>query len=219
MAVAGLGLQRFVALSESGELVIGNIATGEVQRAHLSLPHDARVGSDLAGVPLITTGNRLMRWEGQLQEIARFDKPIDAIASTEGGVIVLLTDHEALFVEAKANATPHRLLPPSKSPPRVSGDGSMVVAVDGADQINVVELPSMTRYTLPRLFDSGLYLAVAPTSRRILQSTGSRLAVWTLPARHADLPQWLEEISNASEDIDHVMVWPWQLGGRSSKHP
>jgi hypothetical protein len=218
-AVASLGLHRFAALSDNGELVVGSVATGQLQHAHLSLPRGARVTSDSTGMPLIIDGNRLMRWDGELQEIARFDKAIDHAAPTEGGAIVLLADHEALFVEAKPNATPHRLLPPTKFEPRVAGDGSMIVAVDGADQMNVVELPAMTQYTLPRLFDSGLYLSISPTSRQILQTTGSRLALWTLPAHHVDLPQWLEELSNASEDADHIMVWPWQLGGRQPKRP
>jgi hypothetical protein len=218
-AVASLGMHRYAALSDSGELVIGNVSTGQVEHAHLSLPRGARLESDMAGTPLVIAGNRLMRWEGELLEVARFDKSITRTLPTDGGVIVLLADHEALFVETKPNATPHRLLPPSKFEPRVAGDGSMIVAIDGADQINVVELPAMTRYTLPRLFDSGMFLAVAPSSRRILQGTGSRLAVWTLPAHHADVPQWLEELTNASEDADHIMVWPWQLGGRQPKHP
>jgi hypothetical protein len=44
----------------------------------------------------------------------------------------------------------------------------------------------------------------------VLQQSGNWIALWTLPPHRDDLDGWLDELTNASEDSENVMVWPWQ---------
>jgi len=208
-ALAAAGHHQFVALSATGDLVRGSLDSADVERAKTSVGRGAVLGGS-NGFVVIGSGNRLLRWDTTVHELARFDKPIKKLEVVESGVIAVLVDNETLFVDSQAGAT-HRLFAAGRNPPVANVDGTTLVALGANDDVRIVEVPSIARFTLPRLFPAGQFLNVSPDGRHVAQQDGDWIALWTLPAQRDDLTIWLDELTNASEDAENMLVWPWQL--------
>jgi hypothetical protein len=209
-SLAPAGHRRFVAISQNGDLARGSIDGGDIERSHAQVDRGAHIGGMENGNALIASGNRLLRWDTTVHELTRFDKPIIRLDPFETGVIVVLGDQEARFYDYKTGTT-HRLSNQGRSPPVINFDGSTFAAFGPNDEVNIIEIPSLAKFTLPRVFVPGRYLNISPDGRHILQQSNGRLALWTLPPTRNDLSVWLDELTNASEDAESMMVWPWQL--------
>jgi hypothetical protein len=97
--------------------------------------------------------------------------------------------------------------------PRSSFDGRLIVAIGNTEQINVLELPQRTRWSVPPYYQwlGGRGVLVSPSKRRVVQHANQSLVVWTLPLAPAqDFAQWLDEQTNATVDADGELLWPWQ---------
>ena len=207
----GFGATMFVAVSSSGELVRGNLATGELARARVQPGTTGVVAADRRGRVLVAQDNRLMVWDRDVVELARLDKRIIRIEPIDDGVLLELADHALVRTGLAAGSPVVSLLGASRQPPLVSGDGKLVVGQSVNDQLVVVEPATQARWELPAYYTSFELMTIAPTTRRFIQSGAGRLALWTLPLAPPELRTWLDERTNAATDGEHALVWPWQV--------
>ena len=104
----------------------------------------------------------------------------------------------------------HQLAPSSQTTPAIGGDGSWVASAGAGGQIAIVELPSLSRWTLPLVYSTSMNLLVgSPTKRRLVQAAPPSLAVYDLVEAKGDLGTWLDERTNAFENADGFVSWPW----------
>jgi hypothetical protein len=61
----------------------------------------------------------------------------------------------------------------------------------------------------------GGMMTIAPTSGQIIQQYEG-LVTWKLPQIQGDLHAWLDHATNAVEDADGDLAWPWQTDGSAS---
>jgi hypothetical protein len=208
-----LGYRRFAAHSSRGEIVRVDLTTDALERARVPVGSDGFLAADSTGRLLIVEDRRLLQWEGGVAELARFEKPIVRLEPYEGGVAVYLSDSEVQAIDLGSDPRPVRVLPPGKRLAVISFDGKVLANLGNANQLNIVELPSRARWTLPILFDSNSLLAVSPSARRVLQGSNHHFVIWTLPQAGPDLGPWLDDLTNASIDAGGTLAWPWQRPG------
>jgi hypothetical protein len=208
----GFGALQFAVLSDRGELVRGNLATNAIERTTVAAGTSNFVTAESGGRVIVTTGDRLLLWDKDLVEIARFDNQIRSVARGDRGrILVTLLNNEVYITEIEPGARPNRLLSGGQYAPEVSTDGRTLVATGNGLQLTVVELASANRWTLPMMYSAIPVVAVSPSSRQIAQGTHSGLMLWTLPTTSADFGVWLDEQTNATKIGDEVLAWPWQV--------
>ena len=211
IACTALGPQRFVALSEAGELVRGNLANNAIERTRMTTGKGAFVASDPGGRALIANGTQLFLWDAGVTEVTRFDKPIFQIAHGPAGkVIVTLADKDVHLVDPNGGKR-ERLLAASEHAPGFSRDGRLVIGTGNGMQIEVVEVAPTARWTLPITYLATTTLGVAPSARLVVQGSYPALKLWQLPQVSADFHAWLDERTNAVTSGEDVLVWPWQV--------
>jgi hypothetical protein len=73
-----------------------------------------------------------------------------------------------------------------------------------------VEFPSLARWTL-RAANGGAnaFVVAPPTKRRVVQAVGSDFLIYDLPEVKGDLGTWLDDRTNAIENPDGLVSWPW----------
>lgn len=140
--------------------------------------------------------------------MARFAVPIAFVASTELGLYVSLTNQDVFFVPASGNQTPVRV-PLTGRMSSLSADGRVLAGITPSQQIELVDMPALARWTLPKLHTTTLGLALSPDGRYLQQSMGMQIALWNLQPPGSDFAAWLAELTNASEQDGHIH-WPWQ---------
>lgn len=211
-----LGHLTYAARSNTGEVLRGDLSMGTVERIRVPMGHNGFLVGDHRGRVLIVEDNRLMLWDGQVSEVARFDKPIVLVSKLADGVALFVgNEYEAYALRldnppAGPAALPRRLMRAPKGG-GVSDDGKLLAAFTTGQDITIVEVPSLARWRLPPLASTRDMLAVAPRSRKLLQITGSTIAVWQLPHVANDFASWLDSQTNATLDRDGVLAWPWQM--------
>jgi Protein kinase domain len=200
--------------STEGELVRIDLGTNAVERTTIALGSSFLMEAEPAtGKVVLAEDNRILLWDGQVTQIASFDKPVVQLAMLQNAVAATLRDNETFLVELRPNKPPIRVFPPGRSGSRSSSDGRVMVAVGNAEQIDVLELPQRTRWTIPQYYQwfPSSALQVSPTRRRVLQHAMHSLVVWQLPlAPSQDFAQWLDEQTNATVDATGELLWPWQ---------
>ncbi|MBX3161196.1 MAG: serine/threonine protein kinase [Deltaproteobacteria bacterium] len=212
--VAVAGHLRFAAKSNAGEIVRGDLASSKIERTRMT-PARGVISVDGTGRVVVSENKRILAWDTRLEEIATFDRVVIGMAPVDGGLGVTLEGGEARVVDLRAGgAATHRVLPPGKHFPRFAANGKLIANIDAASRVQLVDLPSRARWSLPLLRDSNeRVLGVSPSGRRILQATGFTIGVWRLPQipqLPADFHAWLSEQTNAIVDKDGVLIWPWQ---------
>lgn len=209
---------RFAALSRAGELALLDLDGTDVKRVRVDIVRDSFIVCDAHGDVLVAAGNRLLRWAGDVHELARFAaEPAGSIVnmtSTEAGVFVALANKDLYFVPSSGDMTPRRV--PLSSNVVVGARGQLLAAPSVTEQIELVDVPSLAKWTLPRLFAGAPDIGLSPDGRRLVQSVGGRLAVFQLPRPGSDYGTWLDELTNASirpgtgGAADGTLAWPWQ---------
>jgi hypothetical protein len=201
------GKLGYAALSKTGELVRGTFGGATFARTQLTdRDKGAFIIGGTNGDVFVASGHRLLRWRTDVHEVARFAAEIDFIASTELGLYVQLVNRNVLFVAATGNQTPQRM--PVSAFTSASRDGSVVIGLSAGQQVEVVDMPSLAMWTLPRVLAGMPGANVSPDGQRIVQSLGMRVGIWRLAQPGSDFSAWLDELTNASEDAGHVR-WPW----------
>ena len=200
--------------SSDGELLRIDIGTGVTERTTIALGTGFFMQGDPAtGRLVLAEDNRVLLWDSVVTQIASFDKPIVNVDMLQGAAAVVLRDNETFLVELRPNMQPVRVFPPGRMTPRASFDGRLIVAIGNTEQINVLELPQRTRWSVPPYYQwlGGRGVLVSPSKRRVVQHATESLVVWTLPLAPAqDFAQWLDEQTNATVDVDGELLWPWQ---------
>ena len=202
---------QLAVLSRRGELVRFDTSGAQLAHARIAPRGGLALGHDRDGRVLVGNDRDVLRWAQTLEELGRVDQPIEALFGVDGGVAVQLRDSALDLV---APGKPVRALFSSQaSGAAISAGGTFAAAWIQGDQIQVVELPSLARWTVPihdRAFTAPL--DVAPSARLLLQPDGDSLALWHLPRAPADLGAWLADRTNATITA-HGIAWPWQPTG------
>jgi hypothetical protein len=207
VAAVGLGGTQFAALSNSGEVVRGDLATGALARARAPSAASYVIAGDRSGRVVLAADNRLLLWDQAIVELATLDKPIARIAPIDDGVLIELSDFSMVRTALAAGAPVKSLLPPSSRPPLISADGRLVIGESVNGQVIVVETPTLSTWDLPAYYGSFDLLTISPTTRRFVQGGFGQLALWTLPLASPELHAWLDERTNAATDADHQLIW------------
>ena len=205
----GLGPLQFAVHSSSGEVARVDLRTAKLERVRVPIGTNGFVATDNSGRVLIVEDTRLLLWDGQVTEIAKFDRAINNVARVDGGVAVFVgKEREVHMLEVKPGAKPRRLLAASLTP-LISHNGNLLAGMGNAKEITLVEIPSRARWTLPVLTTARAGFDLSPGGRSLLQYTDAGIAVWKIPRIGADYATWLDERTNAVIDKD-VLVWSWQ---------
>ncbi len=208
----GIGPMQFAAHSSTGEVVRGDLRTGAIERVRVPMGTEGFLASDGNGRVLVVEDNRLLIWEGQVSEIAKFDKSIDRVYGMAGGIVIQVgREREIHFLELKTGATPHRLLAGSSTGPAfATGGGKLIAGVGIGREVTMIELPSRATWTLPVLANARDGIGLSPNGRLLFQQTDSGIVIWRIPRIGKDFAAWLDNQTNALIDKDGVLTWPWQ---------
>jgi aminoglycoside phosphotransferase (APT) family kinase protein len=204
VALAANGPLGYAALSKTGELVRGSFGGDNFARTQVKdLAPDAFIVCNPDHDVLIASGNRLLRWHGDVVDVARFTDRIETMTATETGTFVGLSNRELHFLSAHGDQTPRRV--PINGGYQVVDHGKRVVGLSASAQLEIVDAPGLTKWALPKLYSASNRFSVSPDGRRLLQSTGFSSVLWTLPQT---LPP-LTALTNATDE-DGGLHWPWQ---------
>jgi hypothetical protein len=207
------GPNMYAVLSSAGDLVKGTLDGAVDSRTHIDIVRNSFLACEPTNANgiVIASGNRLLRWSGtDVSEIARFvAEPagaIDSLMALPTGLYVELANKDKFFIAAQGDHTPRRVL--LAGVVGVANHGSVVAGISVAGQVELVDLPSLAKWTLPKLVTSRSHVSVSPEGTRLLQDLGDA-AIWHIPQAGRDYGAWLDEITNA-ELVDGHIVWPWQ---------
>ncbi len=207
--LVALGRHRFAAISILGELIRGDVESGALERIKLDVPPLRAAMADPEGRLVLGWGRRLLRWDAGIVELATFDSEIRMIQVVEGGVFCALVDGSEVYVEPKEHGAVRRLSS-HHDEWTVSADGHLV-AIEDAGGHEMIELPSFVRWPTPMRSFSGFPLQLAPSKRYAIQGSLSGYTwKWQLGSNDPDLTRKLDGLTNAIEDGNGVLVWPWQ---------
>ena len=206
-SLAANGTLGYAALSAAGELVKGTFGGADFARTRVpDLDQGAFVVAGANRDVIVASGNRLLRWRGDVHEMARFAVAIAFVSSTELGLYVSLTNQDVFFVPASGNQTPVRV--PIAKLSSISADGRVIAGITPSQQIELVDMPSLARWTLPSVYTT-LGVVLSPDGRIVQQSMGMEVALWHVAPPGSDVPAWLAGLTNATEQ-DGDIQWPWQ---------
>jgi tRNA A-37 threonylcarbamoyl transferase component Bud32 len=199
---------RFAALGRSGELIRGTLAGGPLERIHIDIDANSFVGIDRAGHALVVTGTHILVWDLTLRPFAELPRAAVSIERVSGGLLAILDNNATYLIDDAAKV--HEVVPASPAMPTVGGDGTWLASAGGGGQVTIVELPSLSRWTLPQVYTTTANLLVgSPTKRRLVQGVSPELALWDLSEVAGDFAGWLDVHTNAFENADGFVSWPW----------
>ncbi|HTL34142.1 MAG TPA: serine/threonine-protein kinase [Kofleriaceae bacterium] len=207
------GRNAYAVLSSAGDLVKGTLDGAIESRTHIDIVRNSFVSCEPTGVNgiVIASGNRLLRWSGtDVTEIARFvAEPagaIDTLLALPTGLYVELANKDKFFISAQGDHTPRRMQLTGNV--GIASHGTVAASISAAGQLELVDLPSLAKWSLPKLATGRADVSVSPEGTHLMQEIGGG-AVWRLPRAGRDYGTWLDEITNAELD-DGRLIWPWQ---------
>ncbi|CAN5869480.1 hypothetical protein BH11MYX2_BH11MYX2_19360 [soil metagenome] len=206
------GPNRAVLLTESGELLRVDTTRGILERTSISASEQTMISSVGDDRVAIADGVHLSVWRrGAVSEVTQFGKPIvQVIALADATAIVVLDDQSSWRVQIEPGAKPTPLLPTTfnlVTEPSGQRAAALVTNMD----VEIVDLPSSSRWTLPHFMDGNAAVHIQLMSSTVLaRYDSSSVSLWTLPTADADLANWIHEHTNARVNGDDLLVWPWQ---------
>jgi len=200
---------RFAALGKTGELVRGELAGGSIERTRVEVDASSFVGMNYDGHPLVVTGKRLFLWDTRVHQIAELARAPVAISVAPKGVVVTLDNNAVVYLETDGKVVTHDVVASSSSFPAIGGDGTWIAAPGNGGKITIVEIPSLVRWELPDFETTSNLIIPSPTKRRLVRGVGANLAVFDFPAPARDFAGWLDDHTNAYENADGFVAWPW----------
>ena len=203
-SIAPNGPLGYAALSTTGELVRGTFGGGNFARTQLKdLGPDSFITCDPGRNVLVASGNRLLRWTTSVDEVSRFTEKIASVNATETGIYISLANRDLYFVALRGDQTPRRV--PTANAFSIVDRGKRVVGLSPTMQVEIVDMPSFAKWTLPKLYAGRSALSVSRDGQRVLHGYGGASMLWTLPKA---VPP-LDQLTNAVDD-DGAIVWPWE---------
>jgi len=204
------GHDRFAALGRSGELIRGSLGGGPLERIHVDVDANAFLGLDRDDHVIVAVGVHLLVWDTTLHPLIDLPREAAATYAVPSGLVAILDNNAAELVTADAKPVIRDLLGAAQSAPVVSGDGSWLAAPGNGGTLSIVELPSLARWDLPPQPDgTPTFLLAAPKKRRLLVGASLGLLVYDLAEAKGDLAAWLDDRTNAYENPDGFVSWPW----------
>jgi hypothetical protein len=210
-SICPAGPSTYAVLSSAGDLVKGTLAGATLSRGHIDIVRNSFIACHPStGDIMIASGNRLLRWTGTtVEEVARFEAEpagaIDTLVAVPTGLYVELANKAKYFIAAKGDRTPRPV--PLTGLISIANDGSIGAGLSVAGQVELVELPSLAKWTLPKLITGRSKVGLSPAATRLLLDMGDA-AFWRLPHAGQSYGPWLDELTNA-ELVDGRIVWPW----------
>ncbi len=202
-----LDRRRFAALGHSGELVRGELAGGALERVRIASADTSVLSSNRVGDVVITSGGRLDLWPtgGALRPIAVLPRRIARVEPSGAGLVVGLEDNSVYYVEPTGKS--HEVVAATTYPASIGGDGTWLAVIGPNRELDIVELPSFARWSLPKLFESSGALEVSPIGRRVAATSVLGYVIFDLLDPGSDLAAWIDDHTNALESPDGALGW------------
>ncbi|HEU0035673.1 MAG TPA: serine/threonine-protein kinase [Kofleriaceae bacterium] len=206
--VLGAGRGRYAVFGPHGDVVRGDIATGAQE--HHEFADDRLIAvTDVRGTLVLATGRRVLRWGAQIEELVTLDSDVVMMHRIASGVFVTLANHTAAIVDTSVQHPAVRLVAQAQDP-IVSFDGKLI-ALRGPTLLEIIETTTGARWTTPIEFLRAYALLLSPSNRQLMQQNGlGDTWIWQLAALDVPWSETLDRLTNATEDADGVLVWPWQ---------
>ena len=149
-----LDRRRFAALGHGGELVRGALAGGALERVRITSADGTVLATNAAGDVVIATGTRLDLWPtgGLIRPLAVLPRRVNFVTASGAGLIAVLEDNSVYYVEPDGKS--HELISATSYGAAIGGGGAWIAVLGNNHQIDIVELPSFARWSLPKLFDA-----------------------------------------------------------------
>ena len=199
---------KFAALGHGGELIRGTLGGGPLERIHVEIDANAFLGVDRTNHVILVTGTHVSVWDATLRPLVELPRAASSIELVSGGLLVVLDNHAAYLIDETGKL--HEIVSSSESSPTVGGDGTWIASAGSGGRLTIIELPSLARWMLPQVYaTTGALLVGAPAKRWLVQAAPSQLAVWDLAEVTGDFAGWLDARTNAFENSDGFVSWPW----------
>jgi len=187
--------------------VRGALAGGPLDRVRIASTDATILTTDRVGDAVIATGTRLDLWPatGTLRPLAVLPRPVIHVEPSPTGLVAICEDKSVFAVELDGKV--HQLVSASSYFPAIGGGGSWVAVPGVQNKLEIVELPSLARWSLPGLLPLSGAIEVTPTGRRLAATAFEGYAVFDLPDPGSDLAAWIDEHTNAFDTGDGALSW------------
>ncbi len=191
----------------NNELLRGDLASGVVERR--PFPFLPGATAAILDGRMVVGSEKEVRWDsldGPL--IATLEDSIATIFAVPGGVVVALASRSTMYIAIARDGTGtvHHLA--SATLTGTNQAGRLVVPSPSGTE--VIELPSRRRWT-HAIAKPRPGLAIPPDGSAILEQGSDRTWwMWSLPPANLDVAKLRETATNAREQDNRTLLWPWQ---------
>jgi hypothetical protein len=199
----------FWAISNN-ELLRGDLVSGLLERKPFPFPKEATAAA-IDGRLLVGHGKEL-RWDsldGPL--LATVEETIALTYPVRGGAVVTLSSQATMYVGFGPDntATVHHL---SSTTLTVTNEAGRLV-VPSPNGTEVIELPSRRRWIHAITNPMPRHLSVPPDGGAMLELGVNRTWwEWSFPPANLAVSTLRPSATNAREQDDRTLLWPWQTG-------
>ena len=196
---------RFWVLS-STEILRGDRVSGVVERERYVFPDDARAA--VVNGRILFAHQKQLRWEAANGPVlATLEAAIVRIDPAPGGAILSLASGATVYVALNADGTAstHHLAPRGVTS---SALGRLAVRLTAGTEM--IEIPTLRRWLHP-LRGEFTQVSMSPGGTKVLE-LGADFGwwEWTLPPARLEIAAIRETATNAREQSDRTLLWPWQ---------
>lgn len=191
-----------------GEILRGDVAQGVTERAPFVLPKTGALIS-IRGRLLVGDGKQL-HWDSTTGPlVGTVEDTIDSMYWSGGGALIVLASRRTVYaaIAADGSVTLHHL---SSATLTSTGKAGRAL-VPSASGTEVIDLPSRRRWVHPIVNPIPMALSLTPDGTRLLELGADRTWwEWTLPSTNLAGDGMRHTATNAREQDDRVLLWPWQ---------
>ena len=205
------GHDRFAALGRSGELIRGSIGGGPLERIHVDVDANAFLGLDRDDHVIVAVGATCSCGTRRCTRSSICRARLRRSYAVPSGLVASSTTTRPSSSPREPKPVVHDLLGAAQSAPIVGGEGTWLAAPGNGGTLAIVELPSLARWELP---PQPRWRAELLAARRRRSAGSSWASAWassstTSPDAKGDLAAWLDDRTNAYENPDGFVSWPW----------
>jgi hypothetical protein len=191
----------------NGELLRGDLASGLVERKPFELPGEV---TSYKGRLLVSKGKEI-RWDstdGPL--LATVDDNVANMYHVAGGIVVMLASQATLFVAIAANGESTSVQHLSSTTTAATSESGRLL-VPSPHGTEIIELPTGQRWIHPMTNLLPYSTSLPPDGSAILElGPNTTWWEWTLPPAGLAVEAMRKTATNAREQDDRVLLWPWQ---------
>ncbi|MGE3763823.1 MAG: protein kinase [Kofleriaceae bacterium] len=192
-----------------GEMLRGTIAAGIIERKPFVVPDDGVFLA--AGGRLLIAAGKELRWDAMSGPlIDTFEDTISDMFRMPGGVVVVLASGVSMFVALGSSGTPTISHLASSTIAATNDTGRLIVTSPVGTE--VIELPSRQRWVHPMKNVVSRWMSVRPSGTGMLElGADASWWEWPMPPAGLDVGALRHTATNAREQDDRVLLWPWQV--------